>query len=144
MSQSSRSTFVFGFCLLVVLAVLTYLVWHLIKMQRKLLEIESLMKLETQRAWLESKLEPRPEPYDLREKILDVLEELSEIDSGGPECPEAPEKKEEESEEVEEALAEDDPRNKPFNFLTQMLHTFDNGNFLPKNKPVIIELVSEE
>jgi hypothetical protein len=142
MSQSSRSTFVFGFCLLVVLAVLTYLVWHLIRMQRKLLEIESLMKLETQRAWLESKLEPRTEPYDLREKILDVLEELSEINSGGAECSEAPEKQEEDT---EEGRAEDDPRNKPFNFLSQMLRTFDVGErVLPSNKPVIVEIISEE
>ena len=143
MSQSSRSTFVFGFCLLVVLAVLTYLVWHIIKMQRKLLEIEALMKLETQRAWLESKLEPRPEPYDLREKILDVLEELSEIESGRAECPEATEEQEEETE--ESPTAEEDPRNKPFNFLSQMLRTFDNGGgFLPNNKPVIVEIISEE
>lgn len=143
MSQSSRSTFVFGFCLLVVLAVLTYLVWHIIKMQRKLLEIEALMKLETQRAWLESKLEPRPEPYDLREKILDVLEELSEIDSGRAECPEATEEQEEEPE--DSPAAEEDPRNKPFNFLSQMLRTFDVGErVLPNNKPVIVELVSEE
>ena len=143
MSQSSRSTFVFGFCLLVVLAVLTYLVWHIIKMQRKLLEIEALMKLETQRAWLESKLEPRPEPYDLREKILDVLEELSEIESGRAECPEATEEQEEETE--ESPTAEEDPRNKPFNFLSQMLRTFDVGErFLPNNKPVIVEIISEE
>ena len=143
MSQSSRSTFVFGFCLLVVLAVLTYLVWHIIKMQRKLLEIEALMKLETQRAWLESKLEPRPEPYDLREKILDVLEELSEIDSGGPECPVATEEQEEEAE--DSPGAEEDPRNKPFNFLSQMLRTFDVGErVLPNNKPVIVEIISEE
>jgi E3 ubiquitin-protein ligase DOA10 len=143
MSQSSRSTFVFGFCLLVVLAVLTYLVWHIIKMQRKLLEIEALMKLETQRAWLESKLEPRPEPYDLREKILDVLEELSEIESGRAECPEATEEQEEEPE--ESPTAEEDPRNKPFNFLSQMLRTFDVGErVLPNNKPVIVEIISEE
>ena len=143
MSQSSRSTFVFGFCLLVVLAVLTYLVWHIIKMQRKLLEIEALMKLETQRAWLESKLEPRPEPYDLREKILDVLEELSEIESGRAECPEATEEQEEETE--ESPTAEEDPRNKPFNFLSQMLRTFDVGErVLPNNKPVIVEIISEE
>ena len=144
MSQSSRSTFVFGFCLLVVLAVLTYLVWHIIKMQRKLLEIEALMKLETQRAWLESKLEPRPEPYDLREKILDVLEELSEVDSRGAECvDDATEKQEEDT--VEEARAEEDPRSKPFNFLSQMLRTFDVGErVLPNNKPVIVEIISEE
>jgi E3 ubiquitin-protein ligase DOA10 len=144
MSQSSRSTFVFGFCLLVVLAVLTYLVWHIIKMQRKLLEIESLMKLETQRAWLESKLEPRPEPLDLREKILDVLEELSEVDSRGAECvDDATEKQEEDT--VEEARAEEDPRSKPFNFLSQMLRTFDVGErVLPNNKPVIVEIISEE
>ena len=143
MSQSSRSTFVFGFCLLVVLAVLTYLVWHIIKMQRKLLEIEALMKLETQRAWLESKLEPKPEPYDLREKILDVLEELSEIDSGGAACPVATEEQEEEAE--DSPGAEEDPRNKPFNFLSQMLRTFDVGErVLPNNKPVIVEIISEE